>query len=488
MRTSNRSKFHKGGYAALLTTISLALTIMAFAISAFRETRQSSEVQVRNQLKLDYSQKEDALLRSLLHIVPNYAMQAMMQNSENNRNNLDWPSIFSQALTQAQTDLSLDPGEYSTLGISVNVVSSNTGDAVYNPQNFITSPNGDGRLVMRDNSTVRIDLDGNVLGLPPRMRYYDGGGRRSGTHPILNFDKTMLGEARGSLYTEMPYPEIAFGYADQGTDFLAKRNWWAFTINFGSASAAVTGIAPTPRTYVLSIYEVPSQLAISSSGATTALGEFSGGTSWDPANITIAGSVYAKKALISDTNNIGRVSSREGLELDSGAPSGQTVGGLAERRNLQATTNTFHRFSSSSESGLVSFTPINRGVEFFDYFAGTSATERTTNFYSENTTNNTTERHYFSGQYNQNTINARSWDNYSIGAQQTKIQVEIGRTEGGTQLPDRVYVSARFGNDSRTERQRCSRATTDGEHQLLESPRDLRDLRWWPKLAWLASG
>ena len=81
MKISNRSKFHKGGYAALLTTITLSLTIMAFAITAFRETKQSHLVQTRYQVKQYYSQKEEALLRALLDIVPNYAMRGMMANS-----------------------------------------------------------------------------------------------------------------------------------------------------------------------------------------------------------------------------------------------------------------------------------------------------------------------------------------------------------------------------------------------------------------------
>ncbi|MGJ8725761.1 MAG: hypothetical protein ACSHYB_14470 [Roseibacillus sp.] len=458
MKTSNRSKFHKGGYAALLTTISLSITIMAFAMTAFRETRQSHVVQARNQVKLDYSQKEKAFLRSLLHIVPNYAMQAMMKDSWGSRGTLDWDSIFDQALTQARIDQSLDPAMNADLGISVTAVSSNTGDASFNSKKFVSSPNGNGRYALQDSNGSRNAPDGSPLNLPPRMRYIGGGGRRSGWNPIISLNKRLNNSS--PLYTEMPYPEIAFGYAQQGSNFIAKRNWWAFTVNFGAETAAVTGIAPTPRTYVLSIYEVPTQLAISSAGATTSLGEFSGGTSWSPANIDIAGPIYSENAEIADTTSVGVVASRKGISLSSTAPTGQKIGGLTERRELQATTadSTFYRFSSASESGYVAFTPINRDIDFFDYFADTTFAERTTGYYAENdTSGNTSHRDYFTGHYDQNSVNETSWSTYSIGARQTQMQVEVARTRTGSQQPDRLFVTARFNGDSQSRRQRTSR-------------------------------
>lgn len=457
MKISPRSKFHRGGYAALLTTISLSLTIIAFAITGFRETRQSHRVQIRNQVKLDYSQKEQAFLRSLLHIVPNTAMKAMMTDSAPKSNELDWASIFNQAMVQASIDQGLDPSNYSTLSISASALSANTGDADFDPQNFVVSPNGSGLFVLADNDSTRSDTAGNPLDLPTRMNFYNSGGASSNSHPIVNLNKKLSSDS--PLYTELPYPNIAFGYAEQGSTFIAKRNWWAFTVNFGAETASITGIAPNPRTYVLSIYEVPTQLAMSSAGAKTSLGKFSGGSSWN-ANINIEGSIFARSAQVEDTGNVGVVASREGVHLGSSAPSGQTIGGLTERRELRATTGAFHRFSSSSDSGLVSFTPINSGADFFDYFAGTSAAERTSNFYGGSTATSTNHSDYFSAVYDPNSVNKTSWDEYSIGARQTQMQVEVGATQTGSQEPSRLYISARFNNDSRTRRQRTSTGNT----------------------------
>ena len=471
MKTSNRSKFHQGGYAALLTTISLSLTIIAFAITAFRETRQATIVQTRNQVKLDYSQKEEAFLRALIHIVPNHAMRAMMDNSSQISNVLDWNAIFDEAMLQASIDQSLSPGAYNDLNISVTALSANPGDADFDPANFVESPNGSNRLVMTDDDNVRQTTQGVALDLPPQLNYYNGGTASKNTVPIINFNKRLSNTS--PLYTQIPYPNIAFGLANQGSTFIAKRNWWAFTINFGSETAAITGIAATPRTYVLSIYEVPAQLAISSTGGTTSLGKFQGGASWNT-NITIAGSIYAERGEVEDTGNVGVVASRQGVHLGGSAPTAQStdLADLASRRNLRASTNTFHRFSSSSESGLVAFTPINRGTEFFDYFAGTTQNERSTGYYQPNRTNGgqTFWRDYFSGNFNQNNINNLNWDEYSLGARQTQIQVEVARTTGLTQLPDRLFITARFNGDNQSRRQRASRGSNQFWREGNEGP------------------
>ena len=460
MKTCNRSKFHRSGYAALLTTISLSLTIIAFAITGFRETRQSHRVQIRNQVKLDYNQKEQAFLRSMLDIVPNYAMRAMMANSTANSNTLDWNAIFNQAMTQASTDRGLATTDYGALNITATSLSANTGDANFDPRQFVVSPNGSGLFVLPDTDPVRLAPNGDVLDLPAQMSFFNGGGGSSNSHPIVNFNKKL--SSTSPLYTKMPYPDIAFGYSQQGANFIAKRNWWAFTVNFGIESAAITGVAPTPRTYVLSIYEVPTQLAMSSAGSTTSLGEFGGGTAWN-SNINIAGSIFATRAQVADTNSVGVVASREGIVLGSSAPAGQTAGGLNERRQLRATTDAFHRFSSSSDSGLVAFTPIDRGAEFFDYFAGTTNAQRTSGHFNMNSLSGSTPfKDYFSDFYNPNSINDQSWSSYSLGARQTQMQVSVARTDAGSQTPNRLFVTARFNNDGQSRRQRASRGNTGG--------------------------
>ena len=77
MKITNCSIQPKRGYAVLMTTLSLALTIMVFAITAYRGTRQAHRVQASKQVKLDYSQRERAFLRALLDVAPNAMMKGL---------------------------------------------------------------------------------------------------------------------------------------------------------------------------------------------------------------------------------------------------------------------------------------------------------------------------------------------------------------------------------------------------------------------------
>lgn len=451
MKTSNQNKPRHRGYAALLTTLTLSLTVIAFAFSAFRESRQAHRVQAVNQVKIDYSQKERAFLRALLNVVPNAAMQNMMQGSSNALTNNDWSAIFTQALTQAQSDQALDTNIQANLGISATVISSNTGDSTFLPSGLVTSPDGSGNFVFRDDANNTTGLN-----FPPRMEFDGSPGSFTNSHPVVSLNKRLQGSSTD--FSEIPYPDIAFGYANQGSTFIARRNWWAFTLNFGSNSESISGIAPTPRTYVLSIYEVPTQLAISSSGNTTSIGQFKDGSNWDltAGNISVAGSIYAEKAQIEDLTQVvnNTVSSRRGVTLGT---TGQALGTLTERREERATSNTFFAYSSSSDSGMVAFTSIDRGTNFFDYFANTTAGQRNDLYFSSQASS-TPRVDYLSDPATLNTISPTSWNEYSVGARQTKIKVEIGATVAADiQVPTRVFVSARFDNDTVTRRQQCTR-------------------------------
>ena len=451
MKISNQSQLPRRGYAVLFATLSLSLTIIAFAITAFRDTRQSHRVQSQNQVRLDYSQKERAFLRALLHVVPNSIIGGMMPGASTTPNDFSWDQIFQDALAQAQTDMALDTSDLAILAnldIDVNVISANTGNSSFTPTGLITAPNSSGNFILDDLSSNRPS---NLL-LPPQMTLHGGGNSFNRTHPIIALNKTILGNPIEELYTEMPYPEISFGYTQQGATFIAKRNWWAFTVNFGANSEDITGIAPSPRTYVLSVYEVPSQLAISSSAGTTSLGSYDNGVEWDPGKISITGSIYTDRARIENLNRVGSVASRLGVGLGSSAPSDQSIGGLVERRETLATTNTFYPYSSSGDSGLVSFTPINRGTEFFDFFVAET---------NQGLPNQGDPVFIDPAPANiSQTIGDTGWNNYSVPATQTAMRIEVGQvSSANNQLPQGLFITAKDDNGATDTRQRATRGT-----------------------------
>ncbi|MDP0490909.1 MAG: hypothetical protein Q7Q71_07670 [Verrucomicrobiota bacterium JB023] len=422
----------KNGYASLMVAISISLTLMLISLTAFRESKHAQTTQKITQVKIDYEQKERAFLRSLLDVVPNSAMKAMMKDSKNVGDDLKWQAIFAQALEQSGASQSLDPSLVEDLGLPENYISSNTGDANYTPAGLISSPDGSGNFVFPSTATDLSNLPEDFPH-PPTLNWEGSGSGNDMIYPIVGFNKRLSGDDQFSL---LPYPKVAFGYSEQGQNFIAKRNWWTFTVDWGAALAADSGIASHQETYVLSLYEVPGQLALSSSGTATALGKFSDGTDWD--EISIEGSIFAHKARVKDLTGLGTISSRTGVELDANAPEGQSIGGLAERREERNLSDTFYAYSSSADSGLVSFTPINRGFDFFDFFSHVD---------------------------DSNAISPTGWNEYSIGAGQCKMTVDVCQLYGGSSSNAyRLMVAPQFSGSRRPVR--CSRGgwwNTPGE-------------------------
>lgn len=427
IRSTNPKPGFKGGYISLMATLSLTLLLFAFAVGAFRETRQAHSVQAVTQVRIDYSQKERAFLKALVDIVPNMAMQAMAKDSSLQSNNLNWSAIFSQALQQANIQQSIDADDIATLGISATAISANTGDNPFpDPARVIRSPNGSSNFVL---PSTQPNAFPSGLTLPPALEWNGSGIANDLIFPIISLNKRLPNDSE--QFASIPYPNVNFGYTDQDSNFIAKRNWWAFTVDFGANSFATTGIRTTPKTYVLSIYEIPSQLAISSAGTRTSLGKFgdAGATDWNPADITIQGSIYAKKALIENLNRVGSVASRDGFELGNSAPDGQALSdfeGRQEERAKQSITS-FSPFSTSADAGYVSFTSINRGFDYFDYFSDNDDSNR---------------------------IAPTGWNEYTIGAQSAKMTIDIcewaltNGTGNSTSNARRLIVAPTFNTSS----------------------------------------
>ena len=398
---------------------------MLFALSSFRDTQQAHGVQSRSQVRLDYSQKERAFLQALLEIVPNAAMRAMMNDSNASTTPLDWEGLFNQAIIQTSADLALDPATASSLGITATAISANTGNSTFSLRNadgtlsgLITAPGGT-NLTLPSTSTASIpNLPTSITNLP-NLNWNGPSPISDVQFPIVSLNKTpttTTGTNPLSQYSIQPYPAINFGYTTQGSNFIAKRNWWAFTVNFGANTSNISGINGSSHTYVLSLYEVPAQLAISSAGASTNLGQFGdNSTDWTN-NITIQGSIYAESADIRNANRIGgsSVATRNGV-TSNGASQGGLVARQATRATSARNSLSFLPFSSSSDSGLVSFAPINRGTEFFDRFSASGET---------------------------NTVSPTPWSQYSTGAHQCSLLIDVSELADTTSSPSGALSNA----------------------------------------------
>ncbi len=421
---SSPSKAGKPGYISYLLVLSTGIILSLLSIYTYRRAMNAHAVQASVQLRSDYSEKEEAVLRSIVAITPNRAIRAMQNGSNSNSTNrepLRWQNIFTEALTAANASTSIPSSLVQTLGIQNHRI-ANAGDAPLTAVNriFNALPGGAGYVSVGINRSLGT-------GFPPPLTTSNLSTiDRDPLYPIISADKrygTLAQSGVGLPVGTYPssnlltYPQINFGYARPGQPFVAKRNWWAFSMNMSAHDATTTLMVRPRRDFVLSLYEIPSQLAISADSF-MALGQYASGAAWQ--NVTIDGGVFAGKALVEGSTTLPALASRRGMTLSGNA----AIGGqsFAEspfkpgvREAYQVTNGEFFPVSLASESGRVAFVPINRGADFFDRFSHSTESS---------------------------TLSPTTWNNYSIGALQCAMRLDVTDVVSSTNpMPTRLRFS-----------------------------------------------
>lgn len=420
MKTS-ASRTGKPGFASYVLVLSTAAILTLLTLSAYRRAIAAHEVQGKVQLRADYSEKEDSVLRSIMAITPNRAMRAMRHNSNSSTtisNPLRWQDIFTEALVLANARTSISTELQSSLNIT-NLRAGNTGDsALTNPALIFKAANISGATNAPTGlMTAGCVVDGVTLtplsGYPSLLKTSVSSiATNDAIYPIIADDKRAAGLAVGVKpnFNLLKYPQINFGYARPGEDFVAKKNWWAFSMNLAGHDAAATKLASPPaRDYVLSIYEIPSQLAISASSFMS-LGRFESGDSWQ--NVNIRGGVFGGKVAV-EGRDLDALATRRGMTLSGdstidGRSFANSAFNVGAREEFYLTGGEFFPVSLASESGRVAFIPINRGEEFFDRFHDNVKEAETS------------------------TVSPTTWNNYSVGALQCAMRVDIAQVKGAT--------------------------------------------------------
>jgi hypothetical protein len=369
---------------------SVSMVILGVAGYTYLANLRTFQAQARAQVKQDYSQKEDAILNALIHIVPNKAIGAMQRYSANNPTFYNWETIFGEALDSANAERSISAEMINSLNLGT-AVSANTGDTTFSSVSEVVlapvqSQQGGASLVNGGNWWEYNMLSDLKIGprVPAALQLSYENYLLDRQYPIISFDKTYVSwytKGLGLSATDYPrynliqYPDVKFGYKRPGEYFVAKRNWWVFSLNFGSHNEALTGIPPVRKDYVLSIYEIPSQIPLSAS-TLLKVGKFADGTAWE--NVSLDGSLVAENLQTEGSVVVsgGSVSARKSLTI-----TGQTVvdgtnldndfDELGERESRAAaggangsTTadSDFHQASVGGNVGKVAFIALNRGT------------------------------------------------------------------------------------------------------------------------------
>ncbi len=360
----------RSGYISILSVVTLASIMLLMLTASFRHSIQNQEAQKKTQIRVDYTNREQAFLRAVLTEVPNSAIRNMMANSNSSGSEVRsrWERIFERALEKAKGEQALPPEQASVLGISGQSISGNTGDGsngnIKNTVDRIKSQASLNQFYVNAGTNNTSALLGAKY--PESLRVSDRAiEKMDRDRPIITMAKTYPG---GGQFKAVPYPDVHFGYVAQSDNFVAKRNWWAFSLSSGEASKSSTGVATVRKNFILSVYEVPSQLALGSAGSTI-LGKHGDGSDWG--DIRISGGVFASRALTQGNVRLDRLAARRGISLaDESSVGGVALdaltGDLLSREQYESENASFYPISSSSDSGLVTFLPIARGRDAFD--------------------------------------------------------------------------------------------------------------------------
>ncbi len=431
MKTSRKNR-RSAGYISLMLVLVTGAVLSFLMVYAFRRALDAQEIQADVQLRVDYSEKEEAILRSIVAITPNRAMRAMQTDSNANTTNsnpLRWQDIFTEALVLANSRTSISSNLVTSLNIP-NLRIANSGDSVLDIPSRIFN------AIPSETGYVSAGINRSLgTGYPPPLTSADATtNTRDVLYPIISSFKQYGTLAQSGVglpvgtypnFNLLKYPQINFGYAKPGDDFVAKRNWWAFSVDVADHDDDKTYLAKIKRNFVLSIYEVPSQLAISASSFMS-LGQYASGEAWQ--NVKIDGGLFVGKADVTGSTAINALASRRGMTLSSGT----TIGGQSftgspftpgVRESYQVTQGAFFPVSLASESGRAAFIPINRGAEFFDRFSQTAET---------------------------NVLSTSTWNNYTIGALQCAMQLDISATQSASNAtPTMLRFSYLLANGAR---------------------------------------
>ena len=441
MKTTPSITRPKSGYISYLLVIATGTILTILMVSAYRQATNSQSVQKQVQLRVDYSEKEEAILRAIVAITPNRAIGAMQKDSNLNqtkRDAMSWQTAFTNALDVSNSRTSISSQMVTSLAIPKLTI-GNAGDSTLaNPDRIFTA-------IGTETGYISPGINRSLgTGYPVPLTIASGDATliaNDKLYPIIAAKKTYgtlaqtgvgLPVATYPNFNLLKYPQINFGYAKPGDDFVAKRNWWSFAIDVGGQDSSTTLLARKKRNFVLSIYEIPSQLSISASSFMS-LGQYASGDAWS--NVSIDGGMFVGKAQVEGTTALTSLSSRRGMTLSNGTTIGgqsftgspftpgvrETFQNQKDTANVvslanQTTLGAFFPVSLASESGRSAFVPVNRGAAFFDRFDPV-----------ENDPIEATGalNHVASITSSTNTLSTTSWNNYSIGAQQCAMRVDV---------------------------------------------------------------
>jgi hypothetical protein len=397
---------------ALILTISIIgfaiiVTVAAFLLSASfaQDTERVAAA------KVDIATREDALMRAILQQTATGIFPANIATGAG----LNWTPIMTNAVNRVAATSYVDPNEVSTL-LSPGVIPANMGDpddgsaalSIFQGYNSSEVPlggtTGVASLVGLSNSSAY-----NPTVEPPELVWVANANISAATaaNNPLQFLLGSQVSATGTATTSpsgrwgiVPFPNIRFGLMRPGDNMVARRVWWRIPVLYQTALQTVeaqtagTNVTRYPgmlANYILSVYEIPSQLPITGN-ANIQLGLNPDGSAWGNTSsagnqVNITGSIYGDAVQLSGGTYGGGISSRNQVNvLNSSSVAGENFTdntyndlGVREQKDLARTVGAAP-VSVAGDNGKVMLVPLASGNAF--YLPSPNATPTAWDLYS----------------------------------------------------------------------------------------------------------
>ena len=376
MKTNLFKNRQRSGLITILSVVVIGSFLLAIMGIMYRGSIRSLEAQKKVQLQVDYDARKQAFLRSVVTIAPVTVANTMINNANANFGGAS--GLFDLASSVSKLGTARSPADETGMEFPSTYKNGNTGNktGTFNVANYVAS----------------------VTAAPT---------------PVLS--------GNAVAFTKISYPDIHFGYYSVNSitgakTFIAKKNSWTINVHERASEIAAAGLSSGLLTdhYDLDIYEIPAQLAISSS-AFTNIGQIGTGNydAGNANNITIEGIVYAKKATMSH-GTIDGVSTTQGADLTGATVGEYTVDASGARTTHENANATFYPISKASDYARTLFLPINSGFNFFDRFATSDVNGDAT----------------------------EEWYTYSCGSHQCKMKLDVIEVKAG------IPTALRFSTDT----------------------------------------
>jgi hypothetical protein len=405
-----RQRSNERGVALIgsVSVVGLGFVITVGALLLLASLNQDTARVVSS--KIDVASREETLVRA---IVQQTALG--MQPG----NNSPWNKIMTNAVNQVLATTYVDPAEVTQIfgaNPSATPIVVNTGDTGGTSLGIFQGysnevPFGGTRGV----ASLDTSYDGTVE--PTQLVWVNNTNINATMPPEWYPLQFFLGSQPASTgsttppispsgrWSQLTYPNIRFGFMRPGDTMVGRRVWWRIPVVYQTtqqtqeqiqAGLSANGVNRVDRypaaqvNYILSVYEIPSQLPITGN-ANIQLGQYSDGSSWgnttsstNPLYIssssTSSGSIYGDNVQLNGGTYSGGIGSKWNTNVRSSATvAGETYAdntfndlGVREVRDLTRTAGTGAApVSVAGDNGKVLLLPVLPGLDFYHPASGT---------------------------------------------------------------------------------------------------------------------